>query len=82
MSVMQDRPSEFRCYKCKRSPEQITEYIVTAKEAGMTPSDYVWQEEGTLNPANGHFACTTCYINAGMPVGADGRGGPGRWMAP
>jgi hypothetical protein len=27
----------------------------------------VREEEGTYNPANGHFLCTHCYIAAGMP---------------
>lgn len=42
----------------------------------ITPDDYVWQEEGTLNPKNGHFLCTTCYIAAGMPSSSQG------WKAP
>jgi hypothetical protein len=33
----------------------------------MTPDDFVWREEGTLNRETGHFLCTSCYIKAGMP---------------
>lgn len=42
----------------------------------MTPDDYVWQEEGTLNQENGHFYCTTCYIAIGMPSSSSG------WVCP
>lgn len=64
------------CIGCERPPGEILEYIDAAQEAGMTPAEYVWAEEGTLNPANGHFLCTSCYILAGMPVA------PGGWRAP
>jgi hypothetical protein len=37
-------------------------------------------EEGTYNPINGHFLCDQCYIEAGMPVGENGRRGmPAEW---
>jgi len=42
----------------------------------MTADDYVWLEEGTLNPVNGHFLDTQCYIAAGMPSSREG------WVAP
>jgi len=42
----------------------------------MTPEQYVLEEEGTLNPVNGHFLCTPCYIAAGMPSSPTG------WVAP
>lgn len=42
-----------------------------------TPEQYVIYNEGTYNPATGHFLCTDCYIKAGMPT----RGGDG-WKAP
>lgn len=68
---------ELQCIGCGKSPSEIGEYIVSGAENGMTPDDYVWEEEGTLNRANGHFACTECYIEMGMPTGV-GR----RWVAP
>jgi len=66
------------CIECGRYPEDIIEYIDAVKGTGLTPSQYVRQEEGTYNPANGHYACTSCYIKLGMPVASDG----GRWKAP
>lgn len=70
------------CTGCKRIPEEIGDIVALAHMDGMTPSAWVRAEEGTFNPANGHFLCDECYIRAGMPAGADGHGGPGRWVAP
>lgn len=64
------------CTGCKLRPEQISEYVLVAAEYGLTPTDFVLQEEGTLNPANGHFLCTTCYVKAGCPSSPSG------WHAP
>lgn len=66
------------CIGCHRTPEDIEDYGQLAREAGITPSAYVRHEEGTYNPANGHFACDACYISMGMPARSDGR----RWVAP
>lgn len=65
------------CIKCGKTPSEIEEYVEAAKDEGMTPDEYVRTEEGTFNPVNGHFACTDCYIDMGMPS-APGRG----WVAP
>jgi len=74
------------CNGCLFEAKDIEEYVAAAEEINaelgegereMTPDDYVWQEEGTLNPKNGHFLCTACYIKAGMPSAP----GPG-WVAP
>jgi hypothetical protein len=67
---------DFVCYRCRRTPDQINEYVWAAAEEGITPFEYVWREEGTLNQGNGHFCCTECYIEAGMPVSPQG------WKAP
>lgn len=75
-------PVQPYCVGCDRTPEEIGDYTVMAAMDNMTPSEWVRREEGTLNPANGHFLCDTCYIKAGQPAGVDGRGGPGRWVAP
>jgi len=57
-----------RCPYCNRTPAEIAEYVDPAKDIGLTPDDYVRQNEGTYNEKNGHFACTTCYIKIGMPA--------------
>lgn len=64
------------CTGCNRHPAQIGEYVEAAAEANMTPDEYVTKEEGTFNYSNGHFLCTTCYIEAGQPSGPKG------WVAP
>lgn len=65
-----------RCIGCNKLPEEIAEYVDMAKEENMTPDAYVREEEGTYNPENGHFMCTECYIQAGMPSSPHG------WVAP
>ena len=64
------------CTGCNRHPDEIEEYVEAAGDA-LTPDEYVVEEEGTYNPRNGHFLCTHCYIEAGMPTAP----GPG-WRAP
>ena len=58
-----------RCRRCKRTPEEIPEYIGCAAENDCTPDEYVEREEGTFNRATGEFWCTECYIARGMPLG-------------
>ncbi len=57
------------CVGCKRTPSQIIEYVVCAKEEGCTPEQYVQTDEGTFNEDNGHFYCTACYLKFKMPKG-------------
>lgn len=64
------------CIACKKHPREIEEYIDMGKVEGMTPEDFVREEEGTYNPENGHFLCTECYIRAGQPSSPNG------WVAP
>lgn len=66
------------CIGCGKNPDQIGEYIDAAAEENMTPDEYVRHEEGTYNPVNGHFACTNCYIDMGMPA----KPYPETWVAP
>jgi hypothetical protein len=66
----------FRCIGCNKEPHEIPEYIEAASDNDMTPEQYVISEEGTLNRENGHFACTSCYIQMGMPASPRG------WVAP
>lgn len=70
---------ELICTGCNKRPDEIEEYKEMAKEAGITPDEFVKSEEGTLNKTNGHFLCTDCYIAAGMP--SNHYPGPG-WVAP
>jgi len=64
------------CIGCNKVPDQLGEYHPDAVGLVLVPYEYVWQEEGTLNPSNGHFLCDSCYIAAGMPTA------PGGWTAP
>lgn len=64
------------CIGCQKAPSEIAEYVEIAKDEGMTPDDYVREEEGTFNPRNGHFTCTDCYVKMGMPSSPRG------WCAP
>lgn len=67
----------YRCFRCKRRADEIQELASEAGYLGMTPDEYVYEEEGTLNLESGQFACTPCYVAIGMPS-APGSG----WKAP
>lgn len=58
-----------RCNGCKRTPEEISEYVDMAEELNTTPARFVQTDEGTYNATNGHFWCSACYIRAGLPLG-------------
>lgn len=60
---------ELQCKRCGRKPSEIDEYIYCAEENNITPDEYVIKEEGTYNCVTGKFYCTSCYIEAGMPLG-------------
>lgn len=64
------------CVGCGKSPSELPEYSPALTGEDIGADDYVWQNEGTLNRANGHFLCNECYIRAGMPSS------PGGWVAP
>ncbi|HYE39172.1 MAG TPA: hypothetical protein VEB23_04525 [Ramlibacter sp.] len=64
------------CTGCKKRPAELDEYTELAADENMTPDEYVRKEEGTYNPENGHFLCTNCYVEAGMPSSPQG------WVAP
>lgn len=66
----------YRCIGCRKQPHEIPEYIEAAADEDMTADQYVASEEATLNRENGHFACTDCYIQMGMPSSPRG------WIAP
>ncbi len=65
------------CPYCGKSPDQLDEYVDMGRENKMSPSAFVAMFEGTFNRENGHFACTPCYVDIGMPTN-NGKG----WVAP
>ncbi|RAP77551.1 hypothetical protein DL346_03475 [Paenibacillus montanisoli] len=60
---------ELRCKVCRKPPCEISEYIVNACLAKISPDEYVRKEELSLNPQTGLFYCTSCFIKIGMPYG-------------
>ena len=72
---MTEHPTQI-CIGCNKAPSDIEEYIEAAKANKMTPEQYVGMHEGTYNAENGHFLCTDCYIEKGMPTAPRG------WIAP
>lgn len=63
------------CMGCGKNPDQIPEYNSEFTGIDLSNRMYVVSHEGTYNPLNGHFLCTDCYINAGMPTN------PWGWVA-
>lgn len=63
-----DNPMDPYDPKCERWAEQIPEIMSLARSKAMRPEMFVVAEEGTYNPENGHFLCTSCYIREGMPT--------------
>ena len=58
------------CVGCNKPPSEIDEYEDFYEDEGYeSAASYVKENEGTYNPKNGHFWCTECYANAGMPLG-------------
>ena len=66
------RELELHCGLCCRVPATIPGIPAYAADEGLTPDEYVWREEGTLNRDTGQFACDGCYIKLGMPTGPNG----------
>ena len=60
--------NEIKCKVCGKQPLEIKEYIQYGKEEGLTPEEFVIQNEGTYNRLTGKFYCTSCYIAIGMPL--------------
>lgn len=67
--VMKHAVCPIHCLLCLKLPEQLDEYSSEAAYLGITPDEYVEDEEGTFNPDTNHFYCTDCYIKLGMPLG-------------
>jgi hypothetical protein len=73
-----------RCVGCDKPAAEIDEYRDAALEVwyqehpndaadenSVTDADvnqYVYGNEGTVNPKSGQFACTSCYIKMGQPL--------------
>lgn len=62
--------------RCQRWADDMADYDDAREGTGLSRADYVRYEEGTYNPANGHFLCDRCYIDVGMPSA------PGGWRCP
>jgi hypothetical protein len=58
-----------KCAICDQQPHQLSEYVWAAEDEGLSPEEYVKDEEVTFNSDNNLFYCTACYIAAGMPPG-------------
>lgn len=80
---MEGDPTQPYCPMCGRYAADMDEldgFIFESEEdmdvrGPATPAMrnfYVRQEEGTYNPANGHFLDDLCYIKAGMPSSPSG----------
>jgi hypothetical protein len=76
ITCLPDYPIEPLCVGCGKTPDELEEYIDAGRENGISPTDFVRSEEGTYNRRNGHFLCTQCYSDAGMPSSPEG------WVAP
>lgn len=58
-----------KCIGCGKKPSEIIEYVFEAEANGYSSAEeFVKVEEGTYNPADESFYCTSCYIKAGMPI--------------
>lgn len=66
-----DNPADPICIGCACRPYQLDEYRDAMDDpAGASDAEviaYAIANEGTYNPANGHFLCSLCYIANGMP---------------
>jgi hypothetical protein len=63
---------DIKCIECGRHPWEIHEYQVLAEDYEEEPKDWpriMDCEDGSYNANNGHFWCTECYVNIGMPLG-------------
>lgn len=71
------------CPACGRQAADIPDVVMFGKENGLSPEEFVRQEDGTYNPASEHFLCDTCFIvyeahKGSRLVGENGK----RWVCP
>jgi len=71
MSTLMERPQP-QCGGCGKRPEDDSLIVLFAQYKGLTPDQYIWQQEGTLNDETGLYACDGCYIKLGMPANSSG----------
>lgn len=80
VTEQRDNPSDPICVGCAKRPEELACYTSLGPfgegQDYESVTDYVLQEEGTLNETNGHFLCDDCYIKNGQPSSPRG------WKAP
>lgn len=62
------------CVGCRKTADQLDEYIEGAREISTedvqyTPAEYCAEGEGTYNKHTNTFWCTICYMKAGGPLG-------------
>lgn len=69
--MLMERPA-LQCAMCGKTPEEIEEYKLFGEMNDMSPDEYVWSEEGTLNRDTGQFVCTDDYFKLGMPTAEGG----------
>lgn len=67
---------------CGRTPSEIAQYQMVNTRMTMTPENYVWMYEPTVNRENGHFLCDDCYVARGLPVKSGSALGGLRWICP
>ena len=58
-----------KCVVCGKKVEDILIYRLMAEEEGLTPEEFVINNEGTYNREKDIFCCDGCYIKIGMPLG-------------
>jgi hypothetical protein len=64
---------------CKRTVDDIPEYVIEATMEGMTPSQFA-RDDGTYNAETNEVCCTECYMELGQPSGP--RGWQAGWPIP
>jgi hypothetical protein len=77
---MRPEPFDPNCGQYARDMVYLDTFIFESQQdfeanGPATPEmrvNYVRREEGTFNPANGHFLCDACYIAAGQPSSRNG----------
>lgn len=57
------------CKGCGKEPHEIESVRYFADGEGVTPEEFVIDNEGTYNEKTGLFYCDDCYIAEGMPLG-------------
>lgn len=67
IQAQDDDPAKPICVGCARTPDEIPVYVEMGEVEQATATEFVLENEGTLNLTNGHFLCDQCYIKNGQP---------------